>query len=61
MSIFDNFRWDRFLFSLTYMWQGMLCIFVVISVIILSVMLLNRITERSERKKEDRSETGSES
>lgn len=35
-------NFDRFLFSLQYMWKGMLCIFVVIGVIILSVYGLNK-------------------
>ena len=37
--------------SLTYMWQGMLCIFVVIGVIILSVYLIGFITSKFEERK----------
>ena len=53
MNILENFNVDRFLFSLRYMWQGMLSIFIVIGVIILSVVLLNKITNRSSKPKED--------
>lgn len=44
MDIFNNIDITRFTDSLTYMWQGMLCIFIVIGVLILSVSLLSRIT-----------------
>ena len=37
----------QFLPSLQYMWQGMLCIFVVIAVIILSVYIMNFCSERA--------------
>ena len=53
MSILDNFNVDRLLFSLQYMWQGMLSIFIVIGIIILSVVLLNKITNRSPKPKND--------
>ena len=46
--MFDNFRFDRFMFSLQYMWKGMLCIFAVIGVLVLSVLLMNRLTEKME-------------
>jgi hypothetical protein len=45
MDIFNNIDITRFVGSLTYMWQGMLCIFIVIGVLILSVSLLGKITE----------------
>ena len=38
-----DFNFDRFLFSLQYMWKGMLCIFIVIGVLILSVYGLNKL------------------
>lgn len=41
----------QFVFSLQYMWQGMLCIFVVIGVIILSVGILNKISNRQAANK----------
>ena len=54
MGFFEKFSFDRFLASLQYMWQGMLCIFVVIGVIILSVYAVGAITSRlEERKKSD--------
>ena len=53
MNILDNFNVNRFLFSLQYMWQGMLSIFIVIGVIILSVVLLNKVTNRSSKPKAD--------
>lgn len=37
------FRVDNFLTSLNYMWQGMLCIFIVIGVIILATVAMNKI------------------
>ena len=37
--------------SLTYMWQGMLCIFVVIGAIILSVYLIGFLSEKVEERK----------
>jgi hypothetical protein len=46
MSIFDNISWGRFFDSLQYMWQGMLCIFIVIAVIIVSIMLLGNLTAK---------------
>lgn len=52
MNIFDNFNFDRFLFSLQYMWQGMLCIFIVIAVIILSVVVMNTISAKAQERKE---------
>lgn len=52
MNIFENFNFDRFLFSLQYMWKGMLCIFIVIAVIILSVVIMNTITEKAVAAKE---------
>ena len=48
MNIFENFSVDRFLFSLKYMGLGMLCIFIVIGVVILSVLLMNRMSEKLE-------------
>ena len=51
MNIFDNFSIDRLLFSLKYMWQGMLCIFAVISVIILAVLLMNYFSNKTEERK----------
>ena len=42
--------------SLTYMWQGMLCIFVVIGVIILSVFLMNFISYRIQVMKDIKEE-----
>lgn len=51
MNIFDNFSIDRLLFSLQYMWQGMLCIFAVIAVIILAVMLMNYFSNKTEERK----------
>ena len=52
MNIFNDFNFDRFLFSLQYMWQGMLCIFIVIAVIILSVVVMNSISAKAQARKE---------
>ena len=51
MNIFNDFNFDRFLFSLQYMWQGMLCIFIVIAVIILSVVIMNSISAKAQARK----------
>ena len=45
---------DRMVSSLQYMWQGMLCIFVVIGVIILSVYGLNYVFGKLEEKKKQK-------
>ena len=57
MNLFENINLDRFLFSLKYMWQGMLCIFIVIAVIVLSVFLMNFISARIEVMKQIKEET----
>ena len=54
MNLFEKFNVDRFLFSLQYMWQGMLCIFIVIGVIVLSVMLMNYLGARAEERKKEK-------
>jgi len=51
MDIFSNFSVDRFIASLKYMWQGMLCIFVVMAVIILSVYLIGFLSAKAEERK----------
>ncbi len=51
MNLFENISFDRFLFSLQYMWQGMLCIFIVILAIILIVVGMNVLTSKSDDKK----------
>lgn len=51
MNLFEKFSVDRFLSSLQYMWQGMLCIFVVIGVIILSVYLIGFLSTKAEERK----------
>ena len=57
MDFIKNFSVDRFLFSLQYMWKGMLCIFIVIGVLILSIYGLNKATNaiasRKQVKKEE--------
>ena len=50
MNIFNSLNVDRFLFSLQYMWKGMLCIFIVIGIIILSISVMNSIANRSAKK-----------
>ena len=52
MGFFEKFSFDRFLASLQYMWQGMLCIFIVIAVIILSVVIMNSISAKAQARKE---------
>ena len=50
------FNVEQFIGSLKYMWQGMLCIFVVMAVIILSVYLIGAITSKAEEKKKAKEE-----
>jgi hypothetical protein len=52
MDIFSNFNLNRLLFSLQYMWKGMLCIFIVIAVIILSVVIMNFISAKAQERRE---------
>ena len=54
MNLLDNFSIDRFLYSLRYMWQGMLCIFIVIAVIIASVYILGYFSAKAEEKKKQK-------
>ena len=49
MNIFDNIDFSRFFTSLNYMWQGMLCIFIVIGVLVLTVLLLSKLTAKKDR------------
>ena len=56
MNLFNNFSVERFVSSLQYMWQGMLCIFVVIGVIIASTLLMNYLCNRAEDRKKEREE-----
>ena len=52
-DIIKNFDVSRFLDSLQYMWKGMLSIFIVIGVIILFIVLLQKLTNRQPKKKND--------
>ncbi len=56
MDFINNFNVDRFLFSLQYMWKGMLCIFIVIGVIVLFTYALNKITGAIAEKKKKKAE-----
>ena len=49
--MFDNFDVNRFLSSFEYMWKGMLGIFVVMGVIILTVYLMGFFSKRAEEIK----------
>ncbi len=51
MNFVENFSPDRFLYSLQYMWQGMLSIFLVIGILIGSVVLMNKIFSGKKQKK----------
>ncbi len=50
-DIFKTVNVDRLLFSLQYMWQGMLCIFIVTAALIGVVYLLNRFGNRGNNQK----------
>ncbi len=56
MDIFSNIDFGRFLASLQYMWQGMLCIFIVIGVIMLSVYAMGAVSTKSAEKKRAKEE-----
>ncbi len=56
MNIFDNINIDRFIGSLRYMWEGMLCIFIVIGVIILCIYGLNAISSKLAKRKKAKEE-----
>ena len=51
MDILNNINVDRFIGSLRYMGEGMLCIFIVIGVIILSIYGMNAASAKLEAKK----------
>ncbi len=57
MGFLENFNFDRFLFSLQYMWKGMLCIFAVIGVIILFIVTLTYVMNALKTKKGKRKVT----
>ena len=48
------FNVNNFLTSLNYMWQGMLCIFIVIGVIILATVAMNSIFSKIADKKKNK-------
>ena len=52
-EILNNFSVQRFLDSLQYMWKGMLSIFIVIGIIVLFIILLNKLTNRTPKQKEN--------
>ena len=52
-----DFSFERFVDSLQYMWKGMLCIFIVIGAIILSIYGLNKAMNAIEAKKKNESES----
>ena len=43
---------DQFLGSFEYMWKGMLCIFIVIGILIVSIYLLNKASNAISAKKQ---------
>jgi predicted Na+-dependent transporter len=59
MNLLEKFSVDRFISSLQYMWKGMLCIFVVIGVIILSVYFIGYLTAKAEERKKAKEEAES--
>ena len=48
-----DFNANRFVFSLQFMWKGMLCIFIVIAVLIISVYVMNKVTTLALNKKSE--------
>ena len=53
MNLFENFSAMAFVENLKWMGLGMLGIFIVIGVIILSVNILNKVTAPKSEKKSD--------
>lgn len=53
-SIFDQFEPMNFFKSFTIVGAGMLGIFIVIGIIILSVIILNAITKKKNKSKNDK-------
>ena len=53
-----GFDIKRMFSSLDYMWQGMLCIFVVIGAIILTVYLIGHFSSKAEARKAAKDESG---
>ena len=56
MKIFENINIDRFVGSLRYMWEGMLCIFIVIGAIILCIYAMNGIMNKLAKRKKAKEE-----
>ena len=52
-NILNNFDTARFLDNLHYMWEGMLSIFIVIGVIMLTVYILGFFSKRFGKKKKE--------
>ena len=50
MNLFNNINIDRFIYSLQYMWQGMISIFLVIGVLIAFVVVLNKLGGRKKKQ-----------
>ena len=53
MNLFENFNAMAFVENLKWMGLGMLGIFIVIGVIILSVLVLNKVTAPKSEKKDE--------
>ena len=51
-----KFTTENFLEALNYLWQGMLCIFIVIGVLVLVTYALNKITNTIASKKSEGNE-----
>ena len=51
-----KFTTENFLEALNYLWQGMLCIFIVIGVLVLVTYALNKITNTIANKKSEGNE-----
>ena len=53
MDIFSKFDVSRFVGNLRYVGEGMLCIFIVIGAIILSIYAMNKVTANLDNKDKD--------
>lgn len=55
INLLIDFSFERFLASFEYMGKGMLGIFIVITILVLGISLLNKATTPKEKKNENES------
>ena len=55
-NLLIDFSFERFLASFEYMGKGMLGIFIVITILVLGINLLNKLTSAKEKKEDNHSQ-----